>query len=120
METILIKDGDEAILDVLTTALEMEGFEVVSVNTCDEKIILRQIAEKRPHAVILDIRLSEQDCIDACKVIKQQYPHLPVIAISCNANIHEQYDKQGFDDYIKKPFDLDLLYRILRKHVPQR
>ena len=117
METIIVQDKDKAILDVLTVALEMEGFEVISLSTCDEKIILDQIEKTRPHVVMLDIRLSDQDCIDVSKLIKKKYPHLPVIALSCNNNVHEDYDKNGFDDYIKKPFDLDLLYKILRKHL---
>jgi len=43
-----------------------------------------------------------------------------VIALSCNNNINEEYSKHGFADYIKKPFDLDLLYKILRKHIPKQ
>jgi DNA-binding NtrC family response regulator len=117
MDTILVQDKDDAILDVLTLALQDKGFEVISVNTCDEEKILELIDKQRPHAVMLDIRLSDQDCIDVSKIIKKKYPHLPVIALSCNNNVHEEYDKHGFDGYIKKPFDLDLLYKILRKHI---
>ena len=43
METIIVQDKDKAILDVLTLALEEEGFEVISLNTCDEKKILELI-----------------------------------------------------------------------------
>ncbi|ETZ23082.1 response regulator [Pedobacter sp. V48] len=117
METIIVQDKDESILDVLTLALEQEGFEVISVNTCDEKKILELIDKQRPHAVMLDIRLSDQDCIEVCKMIKLKYPHLPVIALSCNSNVHEQYHEDGFDGYIQKPFDLDLLYKVIRKHI---
>ncbi|SMC59290.1 Response regulator receiver domain-containing protein [Pedobacter africanus] len=117
METILVQDKDDAVLDVLSLALQEEGFEVISVNTCDEKKILELIDQQRPHVVMLDIRMSDQDCIDVCKLIKLKYPHLPVIALSCNNNVHEQYNTNGFDGYIKKPFDLDLLYKIIRKHI---
>ena len=117
METIVVQDNDETILDVLTLALENEGFEVISIDTCEEQVILDLIDKVRPHVVVLDIRLSDQDCIEACKLIKRKYPHLPVVALSCNSNISEEYDKLGFDGYIKKPFDLDLLYRVLRKHI---
>lgn len=34
-------------------------------------------------------------------------------------NIHQEYNQLGFDDYIAKPFDLDLFYRIIRKQNPQ-
>ena len=92
----------------------MEGFEVISRNTCDEHIILDQIEKAGPHEVILDVRLSGQDCIKVSRLIKQKYQHLPVIALSCNSDIDKDYDKHGFDGSIKKPFDQDLLYGILR------
>jgi len=117
METIIVQDNDETILDVLSVALKSEGFEVISIDTCEEEVILDLIDKVRPHVVVLDIRLSDQDCIEVCKLIKRKYPHLPVVALSCNSNISEQYDKLGFDGYIEKPFDLDLLYKILREHI---
>ena len=40
--------------------------------------------------------------------------------MSCNYNINEVYDQQGFDDYIAKPFDLDVLYATLRKYIPRK
>ncbi|MGN7786427.1 response regulator [Niabella sp. 22666] len=117
MATIIIQDKDPSILEVLAIALEMKGFTTISIDTCDEELMLDMIDKARPHVVMMDIRLSDEDCINACKAIKKKYPHLPVIALSCNNNIHEQYDKHGFDGYINKPFDLDLLYSILRSHI---
>jgi CheY-like chemotaxis protein len=67
---------------------------------------------------MLDYRLSGEQCIQYCRKIKKRYPHLPVLALSCNSNIHEVYSQSGFDGYIEKPFDLDLLYRILRTYIP--
>ena len=116
-EKVLVQDANEAILDVLTLALETEGFNVMPILNCDDKI-LELVDEFRPHAVILDYRLSGDACIEICHRIKEKYPHLPVIALSCNINIHEHYAKAGFDAYIPKPFDLDLLYKTLRDHLP--
>lgn len=113
----MVQDTDASILEVLKAALEMEGFKVIPVAHCDDDV-LNIIDKTRPHAVMLDVRLNGKDCIDICHKIKAKYPHLPVVALSCNVNIHEQYAKEGFDAYIKKPFDLDLLYKILRQHLP--
>jgi len=40
-----------------------------------------------------------------------------VIAMSCNNNINTVALASGFDGYLEKPFDFDLLYRVLRKHI---
>ncbi|MDQ0639946.1 DNA-binding response OmpR family regulator [Pedobacter sp. W3I1] len=116
-EVIMVQDTDESILDVLKTALEMEGFKVIPMLHCDDDII-DMIDKNRPHVVLLDIRLTNKDCVDICQKIKAKYPHLPVIALSCNVNIREKYAKDGFDGYIEKPFDIDLLYKIIRSHLP--
>jgi DNA-binding NtrC family response regulator len=118
METVIIQDSDQDILEILTTALELENFKVFTVKA-PEAHLLQMIDTRRPHVVVLDYRLDGRECAAICKTIKANYPHLPVVAMSCNSNIHEVYDRHGFDDYIPKPFDLDQLYRILRKHIHQ-
>jgi DNA-binding response OmpR family regulator len=118
METIVIQDTDQDILDILYFALKAEGFQVYALNDTGPEF-LELIEKAKPHVVALDYRLSGEDCTRLCREIKQRYPHLPVLALSCNTNINEVYSQFGFDGYIPKPFDLDLLYRILRKHIPK-
>lgn len=117
METIIVQDTDAAILDVLTEALTMEGFHVHPILDYDHDF-LALIEENRPHVVMLDYRLSGEICKEICFKIKSVYPHLPVIALSCNYNIDKLYGQNGFDAYIRKPFDLDVLYSVLRRYIP--
>lgn len=101
---------------MLTDALKMEGFQVCPVLDCDQDFIAL-IELNRPHVVMLDYRLKGEVSTEICFKIKSVYPHLPVIALSCNYNIDRLYGEYGFDGYIRKPFDLDLLYAILRKFI---
>jgi DNA-binding NtrC family response regulator len=117
METIIVQETDEGVLDSLTFALREGGFNVYPLLRCEDDF-LNMIEATRPHVVILDFRLKGDECLRVLHQIKAEYPHLPVIASSCNSNINQDYDKAGFDDYIPKPFDLDVLYQTLRKHIP--
>lgn len=112
-----MQDADENILDILTLALQSDGFEVFPYMNCDEGL-LNLINQVRPHVVVLDYKLDGNLSIKMCMEIKKKHPQLPVIALSCNNNIEELYKKYGFADYIKKPFDLDVLYEVLKKHTP--
>ena len=119
METIIFQETDPDILEVLYAALELEGYQVYAVQDCEPDFI--EIIDKaRPHVVMLDYRLSGEACKAFCLAIKKHYPHLPVLALSCNSNINECYHRDGFDGYVEKPFDLDQLYRILRAHIPKQ
>lgn len=116
MKTVLLYETDVTLLDILKTALEIDNFKVYTIT--DEAFNFLEIINRlKPHVVLLDYKLSGDASKLICRKIKDKYPHLPVIALSCNNNIHEVYAKNGFDDYISKPFDLDLLYKVLRKHV---
>lgn len=117
METIIVQETDSDVLDILSYALTEGGFDVYPLLNCDENFV-SIIEETKPHVVILDFKLKGEECMRVLREIKDKYPHLPVIAASCNSNINEHYDKVGFDDYITKPFDIDCLYKTLRKHIP--
>ncbi|WP_179415403.1 response regulator [Mucilaginibacter sp. E4BP6] len=117
METIIVQETDSDVLDILTYALQIGGYNIYPLLSCDENF-LGIIEQTKPHVVILDFKLKGKECIRVLREIKIKYPHLPVIASSCNSNINEDYDLAGFDDYITKPFDLEDLYLTLRKHIP--
>jgi len=117
MDRIVIQETDPAVLELLELALTEAGFEVHAVDHCAPDF-LDIISLKQPHLVVLDYKISGKQAIEVCCQVKQRFPHLPIIALSCNYNINQDYQRHGFDDYIRKPFDLDLLIRILRKHIP--
>jgi len=118
MERIVVQETDPAVLEILKMALTEAGFEVHATDHYAPDF-LDIIAAKQPHLVVLDFKLSGKEAIEVCNQVKQRFPHLPIIALSCNYNINQDYQRHGFDDYIRKPFDLDLLVKILRKHIPK-
>lgn len=117
MDKILVQETDREVLDLISIILQNGGYQVLSTTGCDG--ILEQIDQFRPHVVMLDYKLNGEECLKAYKEIRGKYPHLPVIALSCNSNIHSEYSRVGFDGYIAKPFDIDHLYTVLREHMPK-
>jgi DNA-binding response OmpR family regulator len=117
MKKIIIQETDPNVLDVLTQALELENYDVYALQKTDQDF-LELIDKTRPHVVMLDYRLTGKECLEIFATIRKTYPHLPLIALSCNHNINTVAMEVGFDDYIPKPFDLDQLYQTLRKYIP--
>lgn len=118
METIIIQETDPEISDVLYAVLKQEGFRVYALSESGPDV-LELIGRAQPHAIMLDYVLSDKDSACLCSEIKQRYPALPVLALSCNSDISEVYRTVGFDGYIAKPFNLDDLFRILRGFIPE-
>ena len=103
METILIQDADEAIADIVITALRMEGYRACRL-TDNHENILEMIRGHRAKLILLDCWLGKQS-VRLCGWIKTHFPKLPVVAFSCDNNISQNFSVLGFDGYLAKILD---------------
>ena len=116
METIMIQEADGATLDVVATALQMEGYQVCNLTDKNENA-LDMIRRYRPKIVLLDCWPRSNSAGQLSQWIKAHFPRLPLVAFSCDNQIEEKYSQFGFDDYLKKPFNLNMLYKVIKKQV---
>ncbi len=110
---ILLIEDDPAVAQSLRAGLEREGYTVVW--KADGAAGAAYARERRPHLILLDIRLPDMSGLDVCRALRQQGVRLPIIMLTAR---REEMDKvlgleMGADDYVTKPFGLrELLARI--------
>ena len=82
---------------------------------------LELAAEHQPDLILLDINLPGLSGYEVLKHLRQSTTtrHIPVIAISANAMPKdiEKGKQAGFDDYITKPIDINLLLDTVTKRL---
>lgn len=117
---ILVIEDDKDIRDSIQYALEEDGYDVTS---SEDSKILKRFDEIAPDMVLLDNWLTEWKS-DAngqqiCKELKSNdaTSHIPVVIISAVSNIKEIAEAGLADGYLRKPFDLDELLSLVKKHV---
>lgn len=73
---------------------------------------LRNIKLNKPDLVILDLSLEDIRGENVCEEIRRLYPDLPVIILTADANKEKMISllNLGADDYITKPFDIEILF----------
>lgn len=108
MYRILIAEDDETIAQALEKGLARWGYEAGSVK--DFKNVLAEFAAFDPQLVLLDIRLPFFNGYHWCSQIRSisKVPILFVSSASDNMNIVMAMNMGG-DDFIAKPFDLEVL-----------
>ncbi len=117
-EKILILDDDKDILEILSLILAESGYEILSLT--NGKRVIEEIKEFNPNLILMDVMLGDMDGFEICKGIKEniQHKHLPVIIISASCHLEESFGKMGApDDYLAKPFDIDVLLSKVEKHL---
>ena len=113
MPKILIVEDDKHILTGLVDNLEMDGYRTIIAR--DGKEAIKQVKEREPDLIILDIMLPKLNGFEVCREIRKCGAKIPIIILSGCA---QESDKVlglelGADDYVTKPFSpRELLSRI--------
>ena len=100
---ILVVDDEQTLVDLLTSNLEREGYEVISAN--DGLTALDLADRQKPDLILLDWMMPEPNGLEVCKQLRLK-TKVPIIMLTAKS---EEIDKilgleMGADDYITKPF----------------
>ena len=109
MPTLLVVDDDPEVLYSMERSLNSDSLRVVAASTAQEGIAL--VRDRRPDAVVLDVRLPDMSGLDAVDAIRQIDPHLPIVVITAFAATDTAIEamKRGAFEYLLKPVDLQQL-----------
>ncbi len=105
---ILLVDDDALLRRSLSFNLERAGYDVSTAASAEEALPLSHHA--RPDLILLDIGLPGMDGLEAIRYFRDRLD-VPVIFLTARRSGLEQVRglEMGADDYITKPFDLDVL-----------
>lgn len=118
MKKILIVDDVEINIDLLVQLLEEEYILVIAKNGEES---LEKAAQEKPDLILMDMTLPVMDGWEATRRIKadDNLKNIPVIGLSSHAMVGdtEKALAAGCDEYMTKPLDEDLLFKILKHHL---
>jgi CheY-like chemotaxis protein len=117
MKKILVLDDDLAVLEALEETLRYGEYEVRAISATAD--IFEEIEICHPDVIILDYILKGTNGGAWCRLIKDNPVtcHIPVILTSAYPRDLEPGNADyGFDDFIAKPFDIEDLLEVVKKH----
>jgi CheY-like chemotaxis protein len=121
---VLLIDDEASLQRSLALGLLQKGYATESCESglCGLKALENIKKNQAPfHYVVVDLRLPDIDGIKLLKVIKFNYPELPVVVITGYGNETTEADARSekADAYLEKPFTAEELSRILAD-IPQK
>jgi DNA-binding NtrC family response regulator len=116
-ESILVVDDDADVRQTLSSILSKEGY---SVETVENGKQATRICEKsRFDIALIDIKLPDMEGTELLHRLKENQPHMAKIIITGFPTLENAMEtvNEGADGYILKPFDVQKLLEMIRKHL---
>ena len=114
---IFLIEDDQDIINVMTYALENEGYEIISRDSAEA---WREVAQILPALILTDNQLKDGFGTEVCKNLKNDpaTAHLPVILVSASTDIETMAAASFADGLLKQPFDFEELISLVKKFLP--
>ncbi|MEJ5265607.1 MAG: PAS domain S-box protein [Bacteroidales bacterium] len=111
---ILVVEDNISNFDLIEHLLTQHGARISWAKTGAEA--LEKIRANRYNLVLMDIKLPEMDGITATRLIKQNNPHLPVIAVTAYSTPEDRQEAldAGCDAFLTKPVEKNALLDIIQ------
>lgn len=119
MPTVLIVDDEPDTVRMLSTALELFGFETFSAGSGMEA--LNQIEHRLPDAIVLDLMLPDIDGFEAVRRIraKSEAAEIPILVVSAMPEVtaEDRSRAAGATHYFRKPVGIRNLAQALHSAI---
>ncbi len=105
---ILIIEDEQHIADGLRFNLEAEGYEAEIV--ADGDLALERLSDTSFDAVVLDVMLPTVDGFEVAKTMREREDYTPILMLTARGRPEDVLlgFEAGTDDYLAKPFDLNI------------
>ena len=114
---VLIADDEKNMRWVLGQALSSEGYDVLEAT--DGKEAISAVAEQRPDVMILDYKMPKPDGMEVLRRLRSKGETFPIIMLTAHGNVSQAVEamKNGANEYLTKPFDLEELKLAIEKSL---
>lgn len=114
---ILLVEDDHSLREALGITLQLGGYEYRAVDCADAALVA--LSEELFGLVISDVSMPGMDGHELLGLIRQRYPHIPVLLMTAFGAVARAVDamRQGAVDYLVKPFEPGTLLELLARHV---
>ena len=115
-ETVLVVDDEISLRRLMETTLTSKGYKVMTSANGLEALEHLGRTDQALDAVLLDLNMPGVSGIEVFKVIRLARPGIKVLILSGNLSAEEraELERLGHNDFVPKPFALDVVGRRLR------
>ena len=114
---VLVADDEPANIYYFDTLLQNKVKKID--HACNGKEVIELVANNDYSIILMDLKMPVMSGIEATKLLKQQFPDLPIIAQTAYSLPEERENalQAGCNDFISKPINKEKLFEMILKYV---
>ena len=118
-QVVLVVEDDPEINQLVGAYAQLAGFEYRAAHT--GSAALAEVSRLKPRVIVLDLMLPDLDGLEVCRRVKSERGNADVPVIILTALESEASRRRGAEcgatEYLTKPFDPDVLMRVIARHA---
>jgi len=119
---VLIVDDEADIVETIKFNLELENIECIEAYDGEEA--LSKAKKENPDLILLDIMLPKINGYKIARLLKfdESYKNIPIIMLTARTQKTdiELGEETGADEYVAKPFDMDMLVALVKRYLNEK
>jgi DNA-binding response OmpR family regulator len=114
---VLVVEDNATIGGLLVALLREEGYR--ALRAWDGREAMKMARDRKPDLIVLDLSLPYRDGIEVLRELRanEETVEAPIVVVSGSALQLTQDDRALVTDTIAKPFDIDRLMNVFRRHL---
>ena len=112
---ILLVDDEEKFVQTLAERMQIR--KVGSDIALDGEQALKQLKDKQPDVMVLDLKMPGMDGMEVLRRVKDAYPEVQVIMLTGHGSEKDEEEarKLGAFEYLQKPVEIDELMKHVKR-----
>jgi DNA-binding response OmpR family regulator len=119
--SILVVEDDKNLSDINCRALQSEGYDVAVAYSLAEARAVLEDGAKSFDIILLDVKLPDGLGFELCREIREK-TNTYIIFLTSATETKDEFEglEAGGNDYLRKPYDLELLRQRIKNALQQR
>ncbi len=117
--TVLVVDDSVTVRTIIQRTLQQDSLTLTFA--ADGLSALAAVADVSPAVILLDIHLAYMDGFAICQQLRKKalYRDIPIVMLTSKNGLFDRMCGRlvGATDYLTKPFDPEVLVRVVQKHL---
>ena len=112
---VLLVDDEEKFVQTLAERMQIR--KVGSDIALDGEQALKQLKDKQPDVMVLDLKMPGMDGMEVLRRVKDAYPDVQVIMLTGHGSEKDEEEarKLGAFEYLQKPVEIDELMKHVKR-----